>query len=112
MHVGIAALAGVTAAALFIHPLWALPAGAVAALAVALGRSRVAGLAGLAVAVFVGASAAYSVWRDDPFPSGLWLRTVEHLHLVGLLAIVLVFMSSVLPDDAAPVSRRAPSPSG
>ncbi len=71
-----------------------------------------AAIAGVATAAFVGGSTAYSVWREDPFPNGAWLRTVEPLHLVGLLVVVLMFAASVLPDDADVTAEEDESPPG
>ncbi|MBA3801828.1 MAG: DUF3367 domain-containing protein, partial [Acidimicrobiia bacterium] len=112
LRVAIGVALATAGAALFVKPLWALPVAAVGAVAILLCHSRVAAIAGVATAAFVGGSTAYSVWREDPFPNGAWLRTVEPLHLVGLLVVVLMFAASVLPDDADVTAEEDESPPG
>ncbi|MDQ3737974.1 MAG: DUF3367 domain-containing protein, partial [Actinomycetota bacterium] len=99
-HVAVGVIVGLVTAVLFIRPAWAVPVAVVGVIAIVLRRVRFVGAAGVAVALWVGGSTAWTVWRERPFPSGLWLESVVGLHFLGLLAIVLVFTTSVLPDDA------------
>ncbi|MEJ7725069.1 MAG: hypothetical protein WKF64_12245, partial [Ilumatobacteraceae bacterium] len=111
-HVAIGVMVGLVTAVMFIRPAWALPVAVVGAVAIVLRRVRLVGAAGLAVALWVGGSTAWTIWRERPFPSGLWLESIDGLHFLGLLAIVLVFTTSVLPDDArtgANGSEKSPS---
>ena len=101
-HVAIGVVVGVVTAVLFIRPAWALPVAVVGAIAIVARRVRVAGAAGVAVALWVGGSTAWTVWRERPFPSGLWLESIDRLHFLGLLVIVFVFTTSVLPDEHEP----------
>ena len=93
-------------AALLIGWVWALPAAAIWALAMVVGRpwtTRVIGLAGATIVVGAGLIVTFVVRTDNPFPDAGWPLRFEWLHGWTLLGVILVVGASL----AAPGRERS-----